>query len=441
MRRQISLKWLVTLSFLGLAVVVVVGYSLLSANFFIRGMDNIVADNMAKVVASYVESVPSAQRKRLNHFSGYQIGQDWSQMPEKVRSAFEMPVRNYVMFKHDDADWLSRPDEILFVMRVAHAGETYFISSSLTRDTASPLVGRNAKKSIRLLLVLSAATLATLAAVVWLLFKQVARPVNALGQWARELDENNLQETPPDFYYPELNDLAALIRNSLSSVQESLEREHRFLRHSSHELRTPISVIRNNVELLHKLEATSDKKRERREAQAIQRIDRASLTMKHLTETLLWLSRESEAAPPASRVRPGTADSRSGRRSALSAERQGRGDRRGNGASYRRRSRDPRPHRAGQPDQKRVSAHLAGRRSHRPKGRLRGDRQRRGGRSPGKPGPGLRTRSPIDRSVDPKAEMVLLRRVATGPAPHPSRHRESIKPKDTPLSHPRLTEN
>ena len=297
MRRQISLKWLVTLSFLGLAVVVVVGYSLLSANFFIRGMDNIVADNMAKVVASYVESVPSAQRKRLNHFSGYQIGQDWSQMPEKVRSAFEMPVRNYVMFKHDDADWLSRPDEILFVMRVAHAGETYFISSSLTRDTASPLVGRNAKKSIRLLLVLSAATLATLAAVVWLLFKQVARPVNALGQWARELDENNLQETPPDFYYPELNDLAALIRNSLSSVQESLEREHRFLRHSSHELRTPISVIRNNVELLHKLEATSDKKRERREVQAIQRIDRASLTMKHLTETLLWLSRESEAAP------------------------------------------------------------------------------------------------------------------------------------------------
>ena len=88
MRRQISLKWLVTLSFLGLAVVVVVGYSLLSANFFIRGMDNIVADNMVKVVASYVESVPLPQRKRLNHFSGYQIGQDWSQMPEKVRSAF-----------------------------------------------------------------------------------------------------------------------------------------------------------------------------------------------------------------------------------------------------------------------------------------------------------------------------------------------------------------
>ncbi len=297
MRRQISLKWLVTLSFLGLAVVVVVGYSLLSANFFIRGMDNIVADNMVKVVASYVESVPLPQRKRMNHFSGYQIGQDWSQMPEKVRSAFEMPVRNLVMFKHEDSRWLSRPDEILFVMRVAHAGETYFISRSLTHDTASPLVGRNAKKNIRLLLVLSVATLATLAAVVWMLFRQVARPVNALGQWARELNENKLQETPPDFYYPELNELAALIRTSLSSVRESLEREHRFLRHSSHELRTPISVIRNNVELLQKLEETSGKKRERREAQAIQRIDRASLTMKHLTETLLWLSRESEAAP------------------------------------------------------------------------------------------------------------------------------------------------
>ena len=264
------------------------------------------------------------------------------------------------------------------------------ISSSLTRDTASPLVGRNAKKSIRLLLVLSAATLATLAAVVWLLCSN--RSPGRSTPWANgraNWTKNKLQETPPDFYYPELNDLAALIRTSLSSVQESLEREHRFLRHSSHELRTPISVIRNNVELLHKLEATSDKKRERREAQAIQRIDRASLTMKHLTETLLWLSRESEAAP---------------RRVEFDLERlildlvaEARYLLKDKGVEI---VVETEPHTVAAAEiparivlgnliRERVSAHLAGRRSHRPKGGLRGDRQRRGGRSPGKPGPGL----------------------------------------------------
>ncbi len=47
--------------------------------------------------------------------------------------------------------------------------------------------------------------------------------------------------------------LAELIRNSLSSVQQAVDREHRFLRHASHELRTPISTIRSNIELQRKL--------------------------------------------------------------------------------------------------------------------------------------------------------------------------------------------
>lgn len=47
--------------------------------------------------------------------------------------------------------------------------------------------------------------------------------------------------------------MAELIRNSLSSVQQAVDREHRFLWHASHELRTPISTIRSNIELQRKL--------------------------------------------------------------------------------------------------------------------------------------------------------------------------------------------
>jgi signal transduction histidine kinase len=298
MKRPISLKWFVVLSFLALATVIVIGYSMLSAHFFVRGMDNIVANNMAHVVESYVRAVPAAQRKQLNHFSGFHIGRNWWQMPEKIRLAFMEPTQSNVLLKFNDARWFAPPDEILFVMRVVHGDDSYFISRSVTRNSTSSLVGHNAAQNIRLLLTLSIVIVFTVTVIIFLLFKRIARPVNALGLWARGLNEKNLKEPLPDFFYPELNQLAALIRSSLSSVKESLDREHRFLRHSSHELRTPIAVIRNNLELLRKLEEKAEKKWDPQKAQVIERIDRASLTMKHLTETLLWLSRESQADLP-----------------------------------------------------------------------------------------------------------------------------------------------
>ena len=113
-----------------------------------------------------------------------------------------------------------------------------------------------------------------------------------LGQWARDLESANLQDPLPDFRYPELNELASLVRASLSSQKDSLEREHRFLRHSSHELRTPISVMRSGIELIRSLPPEQAPAARSMLASIIDRLDRASLNMKHLTETLLWLSRD-----------------------------------------------------------------------------------------------------------------------------------------------------
>ena len=303
MKSKMRLKWFVLFSFLFLVIVIVIGYSLLSIHFFIRGMDNMIAGNMAKVVESYDE-MPVSRRHRLEHFSGYQISSDWDGMPERVRQVFTEPTQSGVLRVHNDAQWGAPPNEVVFLMRLDLNGHSYFISHILTRATASPLVGRQAARNRQLLLTISLSVAVALAVITWLLLRKIERPVGALGRWARNLNADNLQETPPDFAYPELNELAALIRSSLSSVQASLDREHRFLRHSSHELRTPINIIRNNIELLHKLQENTGNgihtaesqphKWSPREKQVIERIDRASLTMKHLTETLLWLSRESD---------------------------------------------------------------------------------------------------------------------------------------------------
>ncbi|MEL0649750.1 sensor histidine kinase, partial [Pseudoalteromonas agarivorans] len=59
--------------------------------------------------------------------------------------------------------------------------------------------------------------------------KKIANPIESLKKSAKSLSQANLQQTPPDVNYNELNTLATLIRSSLLAALESVEREQRFL--------------------------------------------------------------------------------------------------------------------------------------------------------------------------------------------------------------------
>ena len=86
-------------------------------------------------------------------------------------------------------------------------------------------------------------------------------------------------------------------------MKQTLERERTFVNHASHELRTPIAVIRSSTELLQRV---LEKEQLENQAHtigskgenALMRIDNASKTMTDLTETLLWLAREDSQPLP-----------------------------------------------------------------------------------------------------------------------------------------------
>lgn len=100
-----------------------------------------------------------------------------------------------------------------------------------------------------------------------------------------------MDQPHPNFRYAELEQIASQLQGSYQRNAVLLEREHQFLRHASHELRTPIAVTRTNLELIEKMGMPPGYER------PVERIDRANKGMQQLTETLLWLSRENEAAP------------------------------------------------------------------------------------------------------------------------------------------------
>lgn len=299
MKRPLSLKKLISLAFITLGLVIVIGYSLLSMHFFVRGMDNIVAGNMENAALTFMASSRDFDNSGRADFRGNQLSVDWHGQPAAIRDVFESaPDTPAVLLKHNPASWFQRPDVMYFAMQVAVDDDRLYISRTVSADNVSTMVGRNVAESMQLLLLFSAIIALTMVALVWLVLRHIARPVSDLGHWTRELNADNLQQPVPDFLYPELNDMAQLIQRSLSSVQQSLNREHQFLRYTSHELRTPISVIRNNIELLHKLQAQPASANNTMRQDIADRIDRASRNMHYLTETLLWLSRDSDDKLP-----------------------------------------------------------------------------------------------------------------------------------------------
>ena len=294
MKYKVSLKLVVIFAFLSLAVVLVLGYSLLSGHFFHKGLDSRTAINMEEIAKIYVQSVAPEKRTQLNSFSGYQIARKWEQLPQEIRNVFEIPPTEQQPFfaKGEPSGGFKPPKSITFAYRYTGHGETLFVGRRTYRTMGPTLIGKNAAESRRMLFIISATIAGILAVTILLVLRHVAKPVTALEQWTRALGPDTLNVSPPDFSYPELNNLAHLVQTSLSSVQESLDREHRFLRYASHELRTPITIIRNNIELFHKIEKLEEPRRSAQQDKVVARIDRASLNMQQLTETLLWLSKD-----------------------------------------------------------------------------------------------------------------------------------------------------
>ncbi len=298
MKTQISLKLYVSAIFLSLTAILVLGAALLSARYYMMGMDSIVASDMYKTAEAYLQKTEPEERKPLEYFLECFLTSNWENMPESIRSQMPQgPTGEARLMKQDKSGFLRPPEVLTFALRYQEGDSVVYVARQETRHSGNPLIGRNARENLRNLLLITLAAALVVGLIVRLLMLQVSRTVAGLGNWAQGLDEKTLQNQPPDFHYPELNALAELIRTSLQSVQEGLDREHKFLRHASHELRTPISVIRNNVELLDKLQHLPEERKAGKQKQVIQRIDRASLNMKYMTETLLWLSRNEDTMP------------------------------------------------------------------------------------------------------------------------------------------------
>lgn len=148
------------------------------------------------------------------------------------------------------------------------------------------------KRKVRIAMVLIAGVIMVVGLGFWigrLTSRKVIAPVIHLAQ---KVDKTGPDNLPTDlsrhFYKDEVGVLARALEQSMQRIRAFVDREQRFTRNASHELRTPVAVIKGAVELL--------QKNLNNPAAAVQRplnrIDRSVANMENIIEALLWLSRE-----------------------------------------------------------------------------------------------------------------------------------------------------
>ena len=113
MKKKLSLKLSVALSFLFLGILIVIAYSAISRHFFMLGMDNIMSANMADVAKNYIEH----PTKRCE-LSGFNISHGWPDQPENIQSIFTEPQQYNELHKYADSTFRSKPENIYFAIKL-----------------------------------------------------------------------------------------------------------------------------------------------------------------------------------------------------------------------------------------------------------------------------------------------------------------------------------
>jgi signal transduction histidine kinase len=128
----------------------------------------------------------------------------------------------------------------------------------------------------------------------WLLARSLSnRILTPITELARAVRSLSLQKDHKIDFYPtpdEVGMLAETIENLLSRIAEFTRREREFTSHASHELRTPVTVIKGAVEILKS--RNSETKENIKDP--LLRIDRAASDIEMLIDTFLLLARKEQ---------------------------------------------------------------------------------------------------------------------------------------------------
>ena len=274
---QRRLRW----AFVFIALIVSILYGLLVINAMEYTEDDILNQRLRLEAAYYIQQY---QRDKSTAALPVSIG-----LSSYLSSSPELPA----FLKAQPAGCRELDDVELHVGVFPIPGSSERLYLSLSEAASSHL--EEEQPYLLLLLIAVGVAITTVALAIGLLLsRMISQPIILLTE---DVENENRDQNRP-FFGADRNDEVGALSRAFSSLvlrlQEFLTREKQFTRYASHELRTPIALIRNAVAVL-RLPQQSDSRRLRN----LGRIEGATVELESLVETFLALAREQEAARPA----------------------------------------------------------------------------------------------------------------------------------------------
>lgn len=122
--------------------------------------------------------------------------------------------------------------------------------------------------------------------------RKIIAPVAELSELIKKTDPDHLPTDLSKFYYhDEVGTLASALEQAMRRIQLFNQREQQFTRNASHELRTPVTIIKGAVELLKQTPEFLNPAILR----PVLRIERSIADMEDTVDSFLWLAREKES--------------------------------------------------------------------------------------------------------------------------------------------------
>ncbi len=292
-----SLRIKVSRIITGFAFVVVLFYTFMMLQLKDSGLRDATHSVLFHEAQMYLEARannPNAPLPNSYSLKGY-IGEN--NLPAEITEVFP---------KNEREEWHQRPSGIyytismderfywhhhLLIKTIPETGEEFFLHYRLGMEKH---VDHDLWENVRQVAYIGFALVIAMLLVLRKFIRRAFKPLRSLTDWINKLNIGERPKSlPSDIQDDEIGQLANTLFDALLKNSEFNERERAFLRNASHELRTPIAIIRNTMDVL---EHKTQNKFPELEPQ-LQRIRRASDSMKAVTEAILWLAMENYATP------------------------------------------------------------------------------------------------------------------------------------------------
>lgn len=265
----------------GLILSLVYGLAIFTSMAFVA--DTVFRNRLKNEINNFLEqqeSDPHAPLALTSHIKGY-LGRQ--EMPVRYREMTEGLTEGF--YETDGPGAIKGPRNLhLAIQKLPGQDELLY----MIYDVGNLKVHKEPETLV--VLVVTSLFVTAIGAVIGVLIAgRVTAPLTRLTDiLAQSLPEKLPVDLSAQFGDDEIGFLARTLDKRIQRIQNFVQREKAFTRDASHELRTPVTVVRNAAELISQLPAYRESSLQR----PMRRIERAAAGMALTIDTFLWLARE-----------------------------------------------------------------------------------------------------------------------------------------------------